>query len=92
MDSIAEILKNSYEGKSLKSMRTSSSDNQTDENPGIGQADCPYCDGLGYVVLDVPLSHPSFGRAQPCTCRAQEREMQRLSKLLELSQLGALKA
>lgn len=72
-------------------MKTSSSDDQIDENPGIGQPDCPHCDGLGYVVLDVPPSHPSFGRAQPCTCRAQEREMGRLNKLLELSQLGALK-
>ncbi|NCF67517.1 MAG: ATP-binding protein [Chloroflexi bacterium] len=72
-------------------MKTSSSDNQENQNPGLGQQDCPYCEGLGYVVLDVPPVHPLFGRAQPCFCRAQEREVERLNKLLELSQLGALK-
>ncbi len=63
-----------------------------DENPGLGKADCPICEGLGYVVADVPPTHPSFGRAVPCTCRAQEREIERLDKLQEVSQLGALKA
>jgi DNA replication protein DnaC len=63
-----------------------------DENPGLGKPDCPHCAGLGYVVADVPPVHPSFGQAVPCTCRAQDQEMERLNKLQELSQLGALQA
>ncbi len=63
-----------------------------DDDPGLGKPDCPHCEGLGYVVPDVPPTHPSFGRAVPCTCRAQEREMERLNKLYKLSQLGALHA
>jgi len=73
-------------------MKTSSNDNDLDDNPGIGKPDCPHCGGLGYVVADVAPTHPSFGRAVPCTCRAQEREMERLDRLQELSQLGALQA
>ena len=63
-----------------------------DENPGSGKPDCPYCGGLGYYVPNVAATHPSFGRAVPCDCRAQEREMERMQKLQELSQLGALKS
>lgn len=63
-----------------------------DTNPGLGKPDCPYCEGLGYVVADVPPTHPSFGRAMPCSCRAQEQEIERLEKLQKLSQLGALQA
>jgi DNA replication protein DnaC len=71
-------------------MKTSSSDSDIDENPGLGKPDCPHCAGLGYVVPDVPPIHPSFGRAIPCTCRAQDQEAERLNKLQELSQLGPL--
>ncbi len=56
----------------------------------MGQPGCPYCDGLGYVTADVPPGDPAFGRAEPCSCRAPEREMERLEKLLKVSQLGAL--
>lgn len=61
-----------------------------EENPGLGKIDCPHCDGLGYVIPDVPPIHPSFGRAVPCTCRAIDQEMERLDKLQRLSQLGTL--
>ncbi len=73
-------------------MKTSSSDSNIDENPGLGKPDCPHCAGLGYVVPDVPPVHPSFGHAIPCTCRAQDRATERLNKLQKLSQLGALQA
>lgn len=58
--------------------------------PSLGKPDCPYCDGLGYVVPDVPPADPRFGRAVPCACRAVEREMARLDSLMRVSQLGAL--
>lgn len=58
--------------------------------PSLGKPDCPYCDGLGYVVPDVPPADSRFGRAVPCACRAVEREMARLDSLMRVSQLGAL--
>jgi DNA replication protein DnaC len=57
---------------------------------GIGRPDCPFCDGLGYVVADVGPEDPSFGKAVPCNCRAAEQEMDRLNSLLRMSQIGAL--
>lgn len=57
---------------------------------GLGKPDCPHCQGLGYIIPDVPPIHPSFGRAVPCACRAIEREMAHMQKLQQISQLGAL--
>jgi len=62
----------------------------TPEQTGLGRSDCPYCGGLGYVVPDVPATHPGFGRAVVCTCRAAEEEMARQATLLRLSQIGML--
>jgi DNA replication protein DnaC len=63
-----------------------------DSRPYGGQPDCPHCDGLGFVVPDVNMAHPSFGRAVPCGCRAAVQESGRKEKLLQLSQVGALQA
>jgi DNA replication protein DnaC len=48
---------------------------------------CPKCKGAGWLRLDVPLGHPSFGRLFKCECittaedRAHTSEMRRLSQL-----------
>ena len=39
---------------------------------------------------DVPIGHPSFGKAVPCSCQAQSTEAQRLAKLRRSSNLGTL--
>lgn len=57
---------------------------------GLGKPDCHHCGGLGYIMPDVPPTHPSFGRAIPCACRAIEREMARMESLQQISQLGTL--
>ena len=57
---------------------------------GIGKPDCPFCEGLGYVVPAVGPDDPGFGRAVACSCRAAEREMARQDSLLRMSQIGAL--
>ena len=62
-----------------------------EEKAGIGKSDCPLCEGLGYIIPDVPLTDPKFGRAVPCTCRESEQELTRLDRLARLSQIGALK-
>ncbi len=33
---------------------------------------CPICGGAGFLRRDVPVNHPDFGRAVPCSCKKQE--------------------
>ncbi len=51
---------------------------------------CPICHGTGWIVRDVPVGHPDFGRAVPCRCRAVEIERRRQARLRALSNLDAL--
>ena len=50
---------------------------------------CPKCKGAGYLRLDVPVGHPSFGKLVPCECKEAEKKEKRRQELLELSDLGA---
>jgi DNA replication protein DnaC len=45
---------------------------------------------VGFVVLDVPMGHPDFGKAMPCSCRTQERMQKKVRALQERSSLSAL--
>lgn len=56
----------------------------------VGDPDCPFCHGMGYVRLDVPVGHPNFGRLFPCTCRLPQLEVQRNETLRTLGNLSAL--
>ncbi len=67
-----------------------SSNAEPPEPVGSGKPDCPYCEGLGFVVPDVVPGQPGFGRAVPCSCTEMEREMARQDSLMRLSQLGSL--
>jgi hypothetical protein len=73
---------------------TSSNDNPPPPpaEPTGGRPDCPHCQGMGFIVPDVPPTHPDFGRAVVCSCRAAEQEKARAERLLELSQLGPLES
>lgn len=55
-----------------------------------GAAPCPLCGGAGFVRRDRPLNHPRFGKAEHCDCVLDEAEDVRRSRLLRLSNLGAL--
>jgi DNA replication protein DnaC len=92
MQQAAEILKKSFANLSPQNTATSSNADAVLEQTGVGRPDCPHCGGLGYIVPDVPVTHPTFGRAVPCVCRAAEREMARQETLLRLSQIGMLQA
>jgi len=60
-------------------------------NPGSQAAGvCPICGGTGYILADVPVGHPDFGKALPCRCREAERLQRRLSALHTLSNLDTL--
>ena len=51
---------------------------------------CPICGGAGYVILDLPLEHPDFGKAVPCNCRQQERLERQIQRLQRLGTLETL--
>jgi len=51
---------------------------------------CPLCKGAGYVVRDVPVGHPDFGRLYPCRCKQKELEARRVARLREVSNLDSL--
>jgi DNA replication protein DnaC len=59
----------------------------------LGDPDCPHCGGVGYLRMDVPVSHPDFGKLQICVCRHKditERVRQRLFTLSRLDELTSL--
>ncbi|MFI5271647.1 MAG: ATP-binding protein [Ktedonobacterales bacterium] len=49
---------------------------------------CPLCGGAGYVRLDVPVGHPSFG--QPVACECKEREFDERRRREEAARLERL--
>lgn len=54
------------------------------------EPDCSICRDLGWVRHEVPLDHPDFGRAFPCTCRRERGARDRLDRLRRFSNMGSL--
>jgi DNA replication protein DnaC len=52
---------------------------------------CPHCHGAGYLRYDVHLDDPRFGELVVCECTRRDLEMRRLQRLIEHSNLGALR-
>ncbi len=52
---------------------------------------CPICGGVGYIVPDLPLGHPEFGKAVPCRCRQQDRLERRLRNFQRIGNLEVLR-
>jgi DNA replication protein DnaC len=52
---------------------------------------CPLCHGVGFVVADLPIGHPDYGKALPCSCRQQERLARRLRNFQRLGNLDVLR-
>ncbi len=83
-------MKPSSDDTFLPNTRTSSSTRASGsvaESPVIDGV-CPVCHGQGFVVLDVPIGHPDFGRAIPCQCRSRERTLRRQVELMRVSNLA----
>jgi len=51
---------------------------------------CPDCKDMGFVLLDVPLEHPDFGKAVPCHCQRQAIVSRRRRRLQKMSNLAGL--
>jgi DNA replication protein DnaC len=56
----------------------------------LGDPDCLYCHGIGYVRYDVPMDDPKFGRLEPCICRSADIAEGARTRLFELSRLDRL--
>lgn len=50
--------------------------------------DCQ-CGGAGFVYLDLPATHPDFGKAVPCCCQYEALREQKSRYLLASAQLPA---
>ena len=59
-------------------------------SPQTQAAVCPLCGGAGFVVPDVPIGHPEFGKAIPCSCRTEELRTHRQRVLQRLGALDTL--
>jgi hypothetical protein len=51
---------------------------------------CPRCKGAGWLRLDVPLGHPSFGLLFKCECTQRAEDRAHTNELRKLSQLDGL--
>jgi DNA replication protein DnaC len=61
------------------------------EGGGMGDPECPYCGGQGYLRHDVQPGHPDFGRLEICPCRTTQVREQLRERLFRLSHLDQLK-
>ena len=60
-----------------------------DNENALGDPNCPICGGLGWVRLDLPITHPDFGKMQVCECRKAKVAQQSQQRLYRLSNLQA---
>ena len=57
----------------------------------LGDPDCEFCSGAGYLRADVPVGHPNFGKLEICLCRNKNVTAQVRKRLFSLSHLDELK-
>lgn len=70
------------------SKNISSEDLPTPES--LGDPNCEFCGGVGFLRSDVPLGHPDFGRLETCVCRSGEVARNARERLYEMSNLDRL--
>ncbi|HLO33640.1 MAG TPA: ATP-binding protein [Anaerolineales bacterium] len=70
---------------------TSKANTPTTSSTSLGDPNCPYCGGVGYLRSDVPVGHPNFGRLEICVCRQRDVSQQVRERLYSLSRLDELK-
>lgn len=70
---------------------TSRANTPTTSSTSLGDPDCPFCGGQGYLRADVPVGHPNFGKLEICVCRQRDVSQQVRERLYSLSRLDELK-
>jgi DNA replication protein DnaC len=78
--------------ETLKKIATSTSKANTPitSSTSLGDPNCPYCGGVGYLRSEVPVGHPNFGRLEICVCRQRDVSQQVREHLYSLSHLDEL--
>ncbi|MBN1936791.1 MAG: ATP-binding protein [Anaerolineae bacterium] len=61
-----------------------------ERDPIAKQKICPLCKDMGFVLKDVPVDHPDFGKLFPCQCKQKEMERRRAERLRKMSNLDHL--
>ena len=51
---------------------------------------CSVCGGAGFLLDDLPLGHPDFGKPIPCKCKLDERRTRRRNRFQGVNDLEAL--
>ncbi|MYC94178.1 MAG: AAA family ATPase [Caldilineaceae bacterium SB0661_bin_32] len=51
---------------------------------------CKRCGGAGFLIDDLPVGHPDYGRPVPCRCKLDERRSRRRSHFKDAHKLAAL--
>ncbi len=60
-------------------------------NDLLGDPNCPYCHGLGYLRTDTTIGSPDFGKLEICVCRKANVTNAVRDRLFALSHLDELK-
>jgi DNA replication protein DnaC len=88
MKQIKEIANRIEGNTSRENMATSSN---TKEKRKKMDDVCPICGGGGFIRLDLPVTDPSFGKLQPCSCKKEQIAQAASHRLFEISNLTAFK-
>jgi DNA replication protein DnaC len=88
-ETIGETLKNTANAISI-TLTNNPEPARPSPGPTVGDPNCRFCHGLGYLTEDVPVGHPLFGRVLPCVCRTDEIRAAQTERLKRLSSLGSL--
>ena len=65
----------------------SNAENRTDQ---AGDKDCPVCKGAGFIHPRLPSGKGDFSRVVACHCLKKAIEKERVGRLQEYSNLGAM--
>jgi DNA replication protein DnaC len=91
-EKIDETLRNLYDAtKSGKTPQDENSAGDWSQQNLAGDPNCPYCSGLGYLRVDLPVGHPDFGKLVICSCRQSQISKQIHQRLYALSNLDELR-
>lgn len=65
------------------------SSSNTENDPKTEPEVCPICGGVGWVRLELPISHPDFGKMQVCVCKQNDMARHSFDRLYRMSNLQA---
>ena len=88
MENLSEILKRMRESRRAEGDESRAEDGapNTPEQMDV----CPICNGRMWLLREVAVGHPDFGRAYPCSCQVDTPTDERGSRLRRYSNLGPL--